>query len=69
MRRMALNAGLLSIVFVMFAAVSPVAAASTAPGPGAAAGFAVLADGTGLTCTARVQPVVATPSCWLESSS
>jgi hypothetical protein len=29
----------------------PVAAASTAPGPGAAAGFAVLADGTGLTCT------------------
>jgi hypothetical protein len=50
MRRMALNAGLLSVVFVMLAAVSPVAA-KTNGGLGAAAGYAVLADGTGLTCT------------------
>ena len=49
MRRMALNAGLLSVVFVLLAAVSPVAA-KTSGGLGAAADYAVLA-GTALTCT------------------
>jgi hypothetical protein len=51
MRRVALKSGLLFVVLMMFVGALPVAAASKAPGPGAAAGYAVLADGTGLTCT------------------
>jgi hypothetical protein len=56
MRRMTLKAGLISfVVFAMLAGVSPMAAAGASPkaagGLGAAAGYAVLADGTGLTCT------------------
>src|SRR5450759_855464 len=53
MRRVTLKAGLISsVVFAMLAGVSPMAALSAhGPGLGAAAGYAVLADGTGLTCT------------------
>jgi Ice-binding-like len=56
MRRVTLKAGLISfVVFAMLAGVAPMAAAGASPkaagGLGAAAGFAVLADGTGLTCT------------------
>jgi len=53
MRRVTLKAGLISsVVFAMLAGVSPMAAlAAHGPGLGAAAGYAVLADGTGLTCT------------------
>jgi hypothetical protein len=48
-----LKAGLISsVVFAMLAGVSPMAAlAAHGPGLGAAAGYAVLADGSGLTCT------------------
>jgi hypothetical protein len=56
MRRVTLKAGLISfVVCAMLAGVAPMAAAGASPkaggGLGAAAGFAVLADGTGLTCT------------------
>jgi hypothetical protein len=53
MRRVTLKAGLISsVVFAMLAGVSPMAAlAAHGPGLRAAAGYAVLADGTGLTCT------------------
>jgi len=52
MRRATLSARLLSfVVFAMLAALVPLAAQAGGPGLGAAAGFAVLADSTGLTCT------------------
>jgi hypothetical protein len=53
MRLVTLKAGLISsVVFAMLAGVSPMAAlAAHGPGLRAAAGYAVLADGTGLTCT------------------
>ena len=57
MRRTLLKLRFLSLVIVaMFAALWPMAAqaAATAPSLGAAAGFSVLANGTGLTCTDSV---------------
>ncbi len=42
---------LLTLVSAMLAAVLPMAAQAGGPGLGTAAGFAVLADSTGLTCT------------------
>jgi len=53
MMRRVLHARLLLLVaFAMLAAVLPMSASAvTGPGLGAAAGFAVLADSTGLTCT------------------
>jgi hypothetical protein len=54
MRRVTLKAGLISfVVCAMLAGVAPMAAAAASPagGLGAAAGFAVLADTTGLNCT------------------
>jgi hypothetical protein len=52
MMRRVLHARLLLLVaFAMLAAVLPMAAQAGGPGLGAAAGFAVLADSTGLTCT------------------
>jgi len=52
MMRRVLHARLLLLVaFAMLAAVLPMAAQAGGPGLQSAAGFAVLADSTGLTCT------------------
>jgi len=51
MRRVLHARLLLVVAFAMLAAVLPMAAQAGGPGLGAAAGFAVLADSTGLTCT------------------